>query len=200
MHVVLTKAEYASQAGYHASWDFVEAPSQMLEHWVWNKQMLKKLSAHYKNNAPFPHEMMRALLLAKYHLAFYDVVRQLTFAFFDLTLHTKYITRPEKLYADLVKKYIGISLPKTQIVPAGFGHLMGYDAGYYGYLWSKVFATDMFTRFEKEGLLNSKTGTAYRRSILEKGSSEDEVKLVERFLGRKVNDKAFLREIGIRGK
>ena len=100
-----------------------------------------------------------------------------------MTLHTKYSAHPELLYATLVKKYIGISLPKGQIFPAGFGHLMGYDAGYYGYLWSKVFATDMFTRFEKEGLLNSKTGMAYRQTILERGSSEDEVKLVERFWG-----------------
>ncbi len=200
MHVVLTKAEYASQAGYHAAWDFVEAPSQMLEHWVWSAHMIKKLSAHYKTKKPFPYDMMRALLLAKYHMAFYDTVRQLVLGLFDLTLHTKYNTHPERLYASLVKKYIGISLPKDQIFPAGFGHLMGYDAGYYGYLWSKVFATDMFTRFEKEGLLNAKTGMAYRQSILERGSSEDEVKLVERFLGRKVNDKAFLRELGIREK
>lgn len=198
MHVVLTKAEYASQAGYHAAWDFVEAPSQMLEHWVWSEHMIKKLSAHYKTKKPFPRDMTRALLAAKYHQAHYDTVRQLVLAFFDLTLHTKYNMYPERLYAILVKKYIGISLPQGQIFPAGFGHLMGYDAGYYGYLWSKVFATDMFTRFQEEGLLNSKTGMMYRQCILEKGSSEDEVKLVERFLGRRVNDKAFLRELGIR--
>ncbi|MEK7134239.1 MAG: M3 family metallopeptidase [Patescibacteria group bacterium] len=200
MHVVLTKAEYASQAGYHAAWDFVEAPSQMLEHWVWSKEMIKKLSAHYKTKEPLPHNIMRALLAAKYHMMFYDTVRQLVLGFFDLTLHTKYSAHPELLYATLVKKYIGISLPKGQIFPAGFGHLMGYDAGYYGYLWSKVFATDMFTRFEKEGLLNSKTGMAYRQTILERGSSEDEVKLVERFLGRTINDRAFLRNLGIMQK
>ncbi|MEK7065867.1 MAG: M3 family metallopeptidase [Patescibacteria group bacterium] len=200
MHVVLTKAEYASQAGYHTAWDFVEAPSQMLEHWVWDEKMLRKLSGHYKTNAPFPRAMMRALLAAKDHMVCYDTVRQLVLGFFDLTLHTKRITRPETVYADLVKKYIGISLPKRQIFPAGFGHLMGYDAGYYGYLWSKVFATDMFTRFKREGLLNVRTGMAYRQCILEKGSSEDEVKLVERFLERKVNDRAFLREIGLKGK
>lgn len=200
MHVVLTSAEYASQAGYHTAWDFVEAPSQMLEHWVWDEKMIKKLSAHYKTKKPLPRDMLRGLLAAKYHQAHYDTVRQLVLGSFDLTLHTKYNAHPERLYADLVKKYIGILLPKGQIFPAGFGHLMGYDAGYYGYLWSKVFATDMFTRFEKEGLLNAKTGRAYRECILEKGSSENEVKLVERFLGRKVNEKSFLRELGIGGK
>jgi len=200
MHVVLTRAEFGSQSGYNTAWDFVEAPSQMLEHWTWNAAMLKKMSGHYKTGAALPKSILNSLLAAKYHMEIYGTVRQLVLALFDLILHTTYDKHPARLYARLVKKYIGISLPAGQLFPAGFAHLMGYDAGYYGYLWSKVFATDMFTRFEKEGLLNVKTGRAYRDIVLANGSSEDEVKLVERFLGRKVNDRAFLRELGILGK
>ena len=88
-------------------------------------------------------------------------------------------------------------MDKKNIFPAGFGHLMEYDAGYYGYMWSKVFAVDMFTRFKKTGLLNKKMGRNYREIILEKGSSEEEMKLLEQFLGRKPNNKAFLKEIGL---
>ncbi len=92
---------------------------------------------------------------------------------------------------------LGLTPPKTQMFLAGFGHIAhGYEAGYYGYLWSKVYAEDMFTRFAKEGVLNSKTGKQYRDWILARGSSMEEEKLIEGFLGRKPNNKAFLKSIG----
>ena len=97
----------------------------------------------------------------------------------------------------MVTQTMGILLPQEQIFLAGWGHLMGYDAGYYGYMWSLVYAADMFTRFEKEGVLNAKTGMEYRKWILEKGSSQDEMSLVEGFLGRTVSNDAFLRSKGL---
>lgn len=197
MHMVMTRARYMSQSGASTAWDFVEAPSQMLEHWVWDKKMLNILSEHYKNGGNMPKAMLDNMLKSKFHLVHYATMRQLIFALFDLTLHTTRIKDSSALYARLVKKYTDITLPKEHIFPAGFGHLMGYDAGYYGYMWSKVFATDMFTKFERAGLLNAKIGRAYRECILEKGSSEEEMKLLEKFLGRKANDKAFLKEIGL---
>jgi len=197
MHMVLTRAKYLSQSGAHTAWDFVEAPSQMLEHWVWDKKMLNILSEHYKTKKNLPKEMLANMLKGKMHMVSYGVVRQLIFALFDLKLHTENIKDASSLYAQLVKKHTGIGLPKTQIFPAGFGHMMGYDAGYYGYMWSKVFAVDMFTRFKRAGLLNKNVGMEYRKTILEKGSSEEEMKLLEKFLKRKPNNKAFLKEIGL---
>ena len=198
MHCVLTTARYASQSGYNTSWDFVEAPSQMLEHWVWDKKSLVLLSAHHKTGKPIPPALSKNLIASKNHLLRYATLRQLILGVFDLTLHTTAKPpEPAKLYRDMVKKYAGIALPNDAIFPAGFGHLDGYDAGYYGYLWSKVYAADMFTRFEKEGILNKKTGAAYKKWILEKGGSIEDIDLVKGFLGRTPTKKAFLREIGV---
>jgi Zn-dependent oligopeptidase len=81
---------------------------------------------------------------------------------------------------------------------ASFGHLMGgYDAGYYGYIWSEVYAADMFTEFERTGLLNEETGQRYRNTILERGNMQEPITLVRDFLGRKPNSEAFYRKLGI---
>lgn len=198
VHQVLTKASYLSQSGTHVERDFVEAPSQMLENWVWDKKMLKILSQHYKTKKPLPDNLLKNLLRAKNHMIYYTTARQLTFALFDLSIHSdKPPKNIAKFYNDLVLKYQHVHMPSKAIFPAGFGHLMGYDAGYYGYMWSKVYAADMFMRFKKEGLLNPRTGRDYRTWILEKGGSRDAIDLVKGFLKRKPNNKAFLKEIGL---
>ena len=127
----------------------------------------------------------------------YFYARQLIFGLFDFTIHTEAVEDFCKTYNEIHKEYMGVAMPEGNLFPAGFGHLMGYDVGYYGYLWSKVYADDMFTRFASEGLLNSKTGGDYRAWILERGSSSDELDLVRGFLGREPNNKAFLKELGI---
>jgi len=200
MHFTLTTARYASQAGYNTAWDFVEAPSQMLEHWAWNKKSLALLSSHYKTGKPIPEKLLNNLIASENHMLRYATLRQTLLGIFDLTLHTsKKKMEPAKLWRDMIKKYTGMTLPKDAIFPAGFGHLDGYGAGYYSYLWSKVYAADMFTRFEKEGILSKKVGADYKKWILEKGGSMEEIELVKGFLGRKPNNKAFLKEIGIKG-
>lgn len=197
MHCILTTAKYDSQAGSHTAWDFVEAPSQMLEHWAWDPKPLALLSQHHETGKALPKELLKNLLASKKHLLRYGTLRQLILGTLDLTLHTSNKPpEPANLYRDLAKKYTGINIPKDAIFPAGFGHLDGYDAGYYGYLWSNVYAADMFTRFEKEGIMNKKTGADYRKWILEKGSSMEEIDLVKGFLKRNPNNKAFLNEIG----
>lgn len=198
MHFTLTKAKHRAQSGFSTAWDFVEAPSQMLENWVWDPDMLKKLSKHYKTGRPLPGDLIERMIEARLFGEAWSIRGQVALAMLDMTLHTKKIADPNALYPKLQKKFLGITPPKKQLYLAGFGHLAhGYDAGYYGYLWSKVYAEDMFTRFAKEGILNPKTGHDYRTWILEKGSSEDEANIVKGFLGRKPNNKAFLRAIGV---
>lgn len=198
VHFTLTKAEYLSQSGFNVSWDFVEAPSQMLENWVWDKTILKRLSSHYKTKEPLPQLLITRLLNTRLFGEAYGTLRQLTLALFDIELHTKKPKNINALYAKLLKEHTGMSLPKDQRFIAGFGHMAhGYAAGYYSYMWSKVWAQDMFSRFEQEGILNKKVGKDYRECILEKGSTEEELTLVEQFLGRKPNNEAFLRSLGI---
>ena len=133
----------------------------------------------------------------KNHLICYSSMRQLSQAYFDLYIHTKLPNRPiERIGQDIIYKYTGIHQPKESIFPAGFGHLMGFDAAYYSYMWSLVYAADMFTRFKKEGLLNPKTGMDYRREILEVGGKRDEMVSIKKFLRRKPDNRAFLKEIG----
>lgn len=199
VHSLLTEARYGSQSGFSVPRDFVEAPSQMLENWVWDKKMLSLLSGHYKNKKQkLPDSLLKKMMAAKQHMVTYTSIRQLTFGTFDIILHTETVKDIAGLYAKLVKQFTGLSLPKDQIFPAGFGHMDGYDAGYYGYMWSKVFASDMFTRFQKHGLLNTKVGHDYRKFILAPGGSEEAINLVSKFLGRKPNNKAFLKEIGVK--
>lgn len=197
MHMVLTRAKYMSQSGASTALDFVEAPSQMFENWIWDNKMLNILSEHYKTRKNLPQSLLENMLKAKFHLVYYSTMRQLILALFDIKLHTGSTRDIPALYSRLVKKYVGITLFEGQLFPAGFGHLVGYDAGYYGYMWSKVFASDMFTRFAERGILNKKIGAEYRKIILEKGSSDEEMRLLENFLGRKPNNKAFLNEIGL---
>ncbi len=197
MHFTLTKARYRAQAGFSVAMDFVEAPSQMLENWVWDAKMLTRLSKHYKTGRSMPKDLIKRIVDARLFGEAWSVRSQLVLASLDLIIHTKGTKDPVTLYAELDKKLMGITPPKSQLWIAGFGHIAhGYDAGYYGYLWSKVYAEDMFSRFAKEGILNQKTGRDYRHWILEKGSSEEEINLVHGFLGRKPNNKAFLKSIG----
>jgi Zn-dependent oligopeptidase len=169
----------------------------MLEHWAWEKKSLALLSAHHETGKALPSSLLNNLLESRRHLLRYATLRQLILGIFDLTLHTKKNPpEPNKLYRDLVKKHAGIIMPQHSLFPAGFGHLDGYDAGYYGYMWSNVYAADMFTRFEKEGILSKKVGADYRTWILEKGGSIEDIELVKGFLGRKPSNKAFLKEIG----
>ena len=199
LHNALTKSKYGAFAGTSVSWDFVEAPSQLLERWAWNPQVLKKISKHYKTGEALPDDLIKRMIAAKNFGSGGAYLRQNFFAQYDMILHTAEKTPDStKLYFDLTKKIRALPLTKNTIPQASFGHIMGgYDAGYYGYLWSEVIAEDFFSEFEKYGIFNSQIGLKYRREILEKGGTEEEETLVQNFLGRPVNNEPFLKSIGL---
>lgn len=199
LHNALTKAKYSAFSGTSVSWDFVEAPSQMLERWAWDPQVLKKISRHYQTGESLPDDLIKRMIAAKNFGAGGMYLRQDFFAQYDMTLHTA-DTTPDttKLYFELTKKIRGLPLTKGTIPQASFGHIMGgYDAGYYGYLWSEVIAEDFFGEFKKNGIFNPETGLKFRHEILEKGGTLDEEKMVENFLGRPADNKPFLKSIGL---
>lgn len=200
MHQTLTKAAYASLSGTSVSRDFVEAPSQMLENWVWNSEMLAIISGHYEDeNKKLPEDLKQKLLKIKHYNAGINYTRQVFFATIDYKLHTSgKDVDVNALYHKLFKGIVGLDSAEDTKWLAGFGHLMGgYDAGYYGYMWSEVYAQDMFTKFAENGLLDPTTGMRYRKIILERGNLQDPQELIEEFLERKSNNKAFLEKLGL---
>ena len=200
MHGVLTKARYKSQSGTNVSRDFVEVPSQMFENWAWDKKVIESMSEYQdKPHQKMPKKIIDDLINSKKFMTGYFAMRQSILGILDMSLHWGgKFQNPDKLYIKMIKENTGIILPKDAIFTAGFGHLMGYDAGYYSYMWSLVYAHDIFSKFKKDGIFNSKTGELFKKIILEKGGSEDEMKQIINFLGRKPNNKAFLEEIGLK--
>lgn len=198
IHSTLTKAIYLSQSGTNVSWDFVETPSQLLENWFWNEKSLKKLSKHYKTRETLPQKDIKNILRSKDFMIKTFTVRQLILGIFDMELHTKGHKNPEKLYLNLVKKHTKQDVYQNSLFPAGFGHLIGYDAGYYSYMWALVYADDIFSKFQEKGIFNKQIGAKYRKEVLETGSSREESESVRKFLGRNPNNKAFLKNLGIK--
>jgi thimet oligopeptidase len=200
MHQSLTTARFGSQAGFSVAGDFVEAPSQMLENWVFAPEVLNRLSGHYQDpSRKLPAALIQKMEAARIFDAGYRYTRQVYLATFDQTLHTSGPTVDVRAVEHrLYREILGLEPVRETLFSASFGHLMGgYDAGYYGYLWSEVFAADMFTLFEAKGVLSRELGRRYRDTILALGRSIEPAALLEAFLGRPANDAAFLKKIGL---
>lgn len=179
--------------------DFAEAPSQMLENWVWNAESLAMLSGHYKTGQKLPADLLKKMIELKNVANGYVNTRQLTQAILDLDFHT--LPQPmdtTKYWRDKVDSMLGIKMLTSVYPQASFGHIMdGYDVGYYGYMWSKVYAEDMFSVFQKNGILNPRIGMMYRKQILEPASGQSPFVSLKNFLGREPNSDAFIKSLGI---
>jgi len=199
MHYICIEVEFPMFYIMDMERDFVEAPSQMLENWVWQKESLKKMSAHYLDNSAIPDELLEALINSKQANVGLKNLRQIVLSLFDQRIHTSPEGEIRDLYIDLTKQYIGIEPQEGTNFACHFGHLAHeYDAQYYGYMWSEVFSTDMFEScFGKANLLNPEVGMKYRETILKPGAKKDAMDLLIDFIGREPTQEAFLKSKGI---
>lgn len=195
LHHLLSKTEYIAQSGFKTKMDFVEAPSQLLEHWCWDIKILEKLTKHYKTGKSLSQEKIKALVASQHHMESYFYTRQMVQSLLSLDIHEKSVLDARTHFQSLAKKYLGFTYPKTSLFPAGFGHLGGYAAGYYVYIYSKVYCDDFASLFKNKSMENKVLGARYRKEILEQGALRDEDTSAKAFLGREVNTKAFLKEL-----
>jgi thimet oligopeptidase len=179
--------------------DFIEVPSTMLENWAWKEEILTLISGHYEDEEKkLPKDLLDRMIAAKLADTGVLYLRQVFFSLIDMLYHTETPEDPTADFHRLFKEITGFTVPEGTVPEASFGHLMGgYEAGYYSYLWSRVYAQDLFTKFEEKGFMDEKTGLEYREMILAPGGSRDPDEMVQEFLGRKSNNEAFLRSLGI---
>ncbi|NEX23527.1 oligopeptidase A [Thiorhodococcus mannitoliphagus] len=204
LHHMLTKVDYPAVAGINGvPWDAVELPSQFLENWCWERESLDLFAAHWETGMPLPQELYERMLAAKNFQSAMQMVRQLEFALFDFRMHLEYA--PDKaghIYAILeeVRDQVAVIRPPAfNRFAHGFSHIFagGYAAGYYSYKWAEVLSADAFSLFEEKGVFDADTGRAFLENILERGGSDDAMKLYVDFRGREPNTDALLRHSGI---
>ncbi len=183
---------WASLGGLSTEWDFVEAPSQMLEEWIWDKDTLQTFAIN-KDGQPIPDELVERMNKARNFARGYDTMHQLYYGSLSLNLYDR---NPKGLDLDQLSDEMQVRYSPYPVVNeshfyASFGHLDGYSAIYYTYQWSLAIASDMFTRFKKEGINNKAVARDYRFKVLAPGGSKPAADLVQDFLGRPYSFSAY---------
>ncbi len=204
LHGMLSRGRYPSQCGTSVARDFVELPSQIMENWAYEKEFLSTFARHYLTGEAMPQEYIDKIVRAKNFQSGYQQVRQLHFGILDMAWHTGGAERDESV-EQFEMRVLGpyATLPHiagTAISPS-FGHIFsgGYSAGYYSYKWAEVLEADAFSLFEEKGVFSREAAGAFRKNILERGSSEDEAILYRKFRGRDPRPEALLVKLGIIG-
>jgi thimet oligopeptidase len=199
LHALLGATTIPSLSGTNTKRDFVELPSQLLEEWLWDKAILQRVSCHYQTGQSLSDELIDKIISLQHFVIGYWMQRQAYLAKLALAYYTE--QSPVDLHGTMHNLFNRI-ITHVAYCPefhfyASFGHLCGYGARYYGYLWSKVFAQDLFATIKQKGLVNRTVGKRYVDCILKPGGTQEPMELLERFLGRKPNSDAFFESIGL---
>ena len=194
-HVLGGHTRWSAHSGVATEWDFVEAPSQLLEEWVRDPVVLRRFARHVETGEPIPEELVRRLDASEEFGKGLTVRQQMFYAAVSLELHRR---DPEgldttALVAGLMERYTPFRHVPGTFFHESFGHLDGYSALYYTYMWSLVIAKDLFSPFQEEGLLTPAPSLRYRRAVLEPGGSKPAAELVHDFLGREASFAPFAR-------
>ncbi|PVH73086.1 metallopeptidase MepB [Cadophora sp. DSE1049] len=227
IHNLVSKTTYSRFHGTNTALDFGEAPSQMLENWCWTPSFLKSLGRHYASislqylrvwketttgepqpPAQIPDKMIEEIIGSKYCEKPNFLLGQILLAMFDMKIH--HSESQESLenidlvmeYNEMIREYQMVDISEQRSEWSSFftaiGHLMDeYDAGYYSYLFSQVYSTDMFYTGFKRDIVNKNEGRRYRRFVLEKGGSQDNKRSLKDYLGRDPSTKAFYEDLGL---
>lgn len=206
IHGLMGRTEMATVAGTRVKRDFVELPSQMLEEWLWEPEVLQLITCHYQTKEKLPMDLIEAKVRSKNAFTGRDALSQLQFATLSLELFSKDFASqkvetmdPADLFRKIQPKILDkVEFSQENNFHCNFGHLMGYAATYYGYMWSEVFALDVFEHIRQaNGLLSAELGRRYVDCIIGRGGAEDPNELLKKFLGREPNQDAFLKRIGL---
>ncbi|EPT05216.1 Metalloprotease [Fomitopsis schrenkii] len=196
-HGLLSRTRFARFHGTAVARDFVEAPSQMLENWCFEPAVLEKMSSHHETKKPLPSDLIDKIIKSRYVNVGLFNLRQVFFAKYDIKVHTdKESTDYTALWNDLREATTTFKFKQRAAGQGSFNHIAGgYDAGYYGYTYSLVFAADMYATVFKPNPLDPVRGAKYREAILRPGGSREEDDSLKEFLGRPPNSEAFVREL-----
>jgi len=202
LHHMLTKVDVVSVAGINGvAWDAVELPSQMLENWCWEEEVIPLISGHYESSSPLPKAMLDKMLAAKNFQSAMAMLRQLEFAYYDMQLHS--LTENNDaidVLAGVREQLSVIPSVEENRFPFSFSHIFagGYAAGYYSYKWAEVLSSDAYAYFEDQGIFNKNAAEHFLNTWLGQGGSASAANLYQNFRGRRANIDALIRHSGIK--
>jgi len=207
LHQMLTQVEVLGVSGIDGvEWDAVELPSQFMENFCWEWDVLKHMTAHVDTGAPLPRELFDRMIAAKNFQSGMGTVRQLELGLFDMLVHSEYVPGGGGRYAtpqavlDAVRAEVRVLpvAPYDRFMHA-FGHVFagGYAAGYYSYKWAEVLSADAYSLFEELGVLSPEVGARFRDEVLAKGGSRPAMESFVAFRGREPQLDALLRHNGM---
>jgi oligopeptidase A len=204
LHHMLTRVDYPSIAGINGvAWDAVELPSQFMENFAWQAEVLPLISGHVETGEPLPKADLERLLGSRTFQAGMQTVRQLEFALFDWRIHSEHSVENQGWIMDVlaeVRAHVAVVKPPAfNRFPHSFQHIFsgGYAAGYYSYKWAEVLAADAFSAFEEQGIFNEAVSRKFLTSILEQGGSRDAMDAFVEFRGRKPQIEPLLKQLGL---
>jgi thimet oligopeptidase len=202
MHQICSKPQLSKFAGFGVKGDFLECPSQFFENWIYTKKGLELISKHSETGEIISQELIDKLNKKRIFLSGVHYKKQLLLGVFDMKIHSLTELNDvnlQKIWYDTEKEVLGIDNEDKLYTYSSIGHFMnGYDAEYYGYLYSEVNSTNLFYKFFKDNdVLDSKIGIHYRKNLLEPGSTQNAMILLKNTLGEIPNNNYFLLDRGL---
>jgi oligopeptidase A len=204
LHHLLTEVDFPSAAGISGvEWDAVELPSQFMENFCWEWEVLARMTAHAESGEPLPRALFDKMLAAKNFQSGMQAVRQIEFALVDMHLHHDHdpegAKTPLQLLEEIRAKVAVAIPPRYNRFLNNFSHVFagGYAAGYYSYKWAEVLSADAYSLFEEKGVLDAGTGARFRDEILAVGGSRPALESFKAFRGREPRIDALLRHNGM---